>query len=287
MLRGQELTFGRFKASLLSDGLFRLDGGAMYGTVPKTLWCRHESPDEKNRIPLALGCLLIRTPRGRNVLVDAGLSSKYERDPKFLSIYAVDRSVTLRDELKSLGLAPSDIDIVVNTHLHFDHAGGDTEIDGDGVPVPTFPKARYVVQKLEWEDANKPHERSAASYQEANFAPLADAKVLELVDGDCELEPGLTVTRTGGHSRGHQVVRIESEGKTAVYLGDLVPTRAHVPLPYVMGYDLFPVDTMECKRRFYAEALEKDWTLLFQHDAGRRHAKLGFKDGRYFADIET
>ncbi|MEK7859470.1 MAG: MBL fold metallo-hydrolase [Elusimicrobiota bacterium] len=286
MLRLQRhgsLKIGRFEAHLLSDGTFRLDGGAMYGTVPRNLWCRHESPDEKNRIPLALGCLLIRTPSGRNVLVDAGLSSKYDANAKFKTIYAVDRSVTLRDELKARGLAPADIHLVINTHLHFDHAGGDTEFDDAGRPVPAFPNARYLIQKDEWEDANHPHERNAASYMEENFAPLEDKKVLELVSGDYEIEPGLRVTRSGGHTRGHQCVTIESEGQTAIYLGDLVPTRAHVPLPYVMGYDLYPVDTLECKRKFYAEALAKDWTLLFQHDVGRRSAKLVLHEGRYAA----
>ena len=277
------MKIGRFEALLLSDGTFRLDGGAMYGTVPRSLWCRHESPDEKNRIPLALGCLLIRTPSGRNVLVDAGLSSKYDANAKFKTIYAVDRSVTLRDELKARGLAPADIHLVINTHLHFDHAGGDTEFDDAGRPVPAFPNARYLIQKDEWEDANHPHERNAASYMEENFAPLEDKKVLELVSGDYEIEPGLRVTRSGGHTRGHQCVTIESEGQTAIYLGDLVPTRAHVPLPYIMGYDLYPVDTLECKRKFYVEALAKDWTLLFQHDVGRRSAKLVLHEGRYAA----
>lgn len=279
------LELGRFRAECLSDGSFRLDGGAMFGTVPKSLWERQEHADEKNRIPLSLGVLLIRTPRGHNILVDTGLSSKYDANVKFNRIYSVERT-PLRDQLKARGLSPSDIHLVINTHLHFDHAGGDTELE-DGKPVPAFPKARYLVQKDEWEDANSPHERSQASYMEENFAPLEDHKSLDLVSGDYEIEPGLRVKRSGGHTRGHQCVVIESEGRTGIFLGDLIPTRAHVPLPYIMAYDLYPVDTLECKRAFYAQAVERDWTLIFQHDVGRRHAKLGVHEGRYFAKTDA
>lgn len=286
VLREQELTLsvGRFRLALLSDGLFRLDGGAMYGVVPKTLWCRSEpETDDKNRILLDLGCLLITTPRGKNVLVDTGLSSKYDDNPKFKNIYAVDRLKTLRDSLKTQGLRAEDIDVVINTHLHFDHAGGNTE-KVDGKIVPAFPNARYLIQKKEWDAANHPHERNAASYLDENFAVLEDSGRLELVDGEAELEPGLKIVRSGGHSEGHQIVTIESEGRCGVYLGDLVPTRAHVPLPFVMAYDLHPVDTLEFKRRLYEKALAEDWLLLFDHDNKRRHARLS-KDasGRYTA----
>ncbi len=277
------MKIGRFEAHLLSDGFFRLDGGAMFGVVPKSLWCRHEDVDSSNRVLLELGSLLIKTPSGKNVLVDAGLSSKYDKDPKFLSIYAVERKKTLRDSLKEHGLAPADIHLVINTHLHFDHAGGDTEFDAAGKPVPAYPNARYVVQKLEWEDANHPHERNAASYFDMNYAVLHEKKVLELVDGEAELEPGLKAVRTGGHGRGHQGVLIESEGQAAFYLGDTVPTRAHIPLPYIMAYDLYPLDTLDFKRKLYERALKGGWTLFFDHDRSLRSAKLAFTDGRYKA----
>lgn len=276
------LTVGRFEAHTLSDGTFRLDGGAMFGTVPKTLWSRCCHADESNRIPLALGVLLLKTPKGKNVLVDAGLSSKYDQNAKFKKIYAVERPRTLRDELKGLGLEPKDIDVVINTHLHFDHAGGDTELV-DGKVRLQFPNARYIVQKLEWEDANHAHERNQASYLEENFGPLAGSPQLELVDGEFELEPGLKVLRSGGHTRGHQVVTLESEGQKAIYLGDLVPTRAHVPLPWIMGYDLYPVDTLEAKRGLLSKAAEEGWTLIFQHDVERRHSKVAYVDGRLAA----
>ena len=280
------MKIGGFEAVLLSDGTFRLDGGAMFGTVPQTLWCRHDKPDEKNRIALALGCLLIKTPKGRRILVDTGLSSKYDDNPKFKSIYSVDRPVTLRGELKKIGLAPSDIQLVINTHLHFDHAGGDTEFNDTGMPVPAFPKARYLIQKEEWDDANHPHERNQASYMAENFAPLQEARQLDLVEGEYEIEPGLKVIQSGGHTQGHQCVLIESQGETALFLGDLVPTASHIPLPYIMGYDLYPVDTLESKRALYAKAAEGDWTLLFQHDVRQRAAKIEKVDGRYAAKVE-
>ncbi len=274
------MKIGRFEVHLLSDGRFRLDGGAMFGVVPKTLWERSDPPDEKNRVALELGCLLIRTPRGKNVLVDTGLSSKYDKNEKFRRIYAVERPATLGDALRSLGLAPSDIDYVINTHLHFDHAGGNTELGGDGKPSPQFPKARYVIQKEEWEDAQSPHERNQASYLPENYAPLDEHKQLELVTGEFELEPGLKVLRSGGHTRGHQCVMIESEGRRAIYFGDLIPTMSHVPLPWIMAYDLFPVHTLEAKRGLLERALKEEWTLLFQHDPRQRAGKLVERDGR-------
>ncbi|MBI4386234.1 MAG: MBL fold metallo-hydrolase [Elusimicrobia bacterium] len=281
MLRreGRMIALGRFKLHQLSDGVFRLDGGAMFGVVPKILWNRASPADEHNRIALNLGCLLIQTPTGKNVLVDTGLSSKYDRNKKFLDLYSVRRSPTLRDQLKNLGLTPNDIHLVINTHLHFDHAGGDTELI-DGKPAPQFPRAKYIVQKEEWEDANSAHERNKASYLPENYAPLEEAKALEFVSGEFEIEPGLKVIRSGGHTRGHQCVLVESEGRTAIFFGDLVPTRAHMPLPYIMGYDLYPVDTLEAKRDLLGRAKEQAWLLLFQHDPEQRAGYLAQADGR-------
>ncbi len=281
------LKVGRFELFPLSDGTFRLDGGAMFGVVPKTLWSRENPADESNRIPLCLGSLLIRTPQGRNVLVDTGLSSKYDGNRKFTGLYAVERPSTLREGLKSLGLLPQDIHLVINTHLHFDHAGGNTEFSDKKVPVPAFPNARYLIQKEEWVDANSPHERNQASYFTENFEPLESAKLVDLVSGDYEIEPGLHAVRSGGHTHGHQCVKIQSEGETAVFLGDLIPMRSHIPLPWIMAYDLYPVDTLEVKREMLARALAENWTLIFQHDVGLRHAKLDFRNGRYSARIDA
>lgn len=282
--RGSDaVNIGRYEITLLSDGSFALDGGAMFGTVPKTLWCRHHPADEKNRIPLALGCLLIRTPQGRNILVDTGLSSKYDQNAKFRDIYKVERPTPLLETLRAQGLSAGNIDLVINTHLHFDHAGGNTEFDASGKPQPAFPRARYLIQRDEWQDALNPHERNRASYMSENFGPLEKAGLLELVSGDYEVEPGIKVIRSGGHTRGHQCVLIESSGQAGLYLGDLVPTRTHVPLPYVMGYDLYPMDTLEAKRSLFTQAAEKNWTLLFQHDIQKRLAKVENVDGRFVA----
>jgi glyoxylase-like metal-dependent hydrolase (beta-lactamase superfamily II) len=213
-------------------------------------------------------------------LVDTGLSSKYDGNLKFHKIYCVDRSRTLRHGLAECGLTPSDIHYVLNTHLHFDHAGGNTEIGPDGKILPQFPKARYVVQKEEWEDAQSPHERNLASYLKENYEPLDDCKALELVSGEFAFEPGLKVIRSGGHTRGHQCIMIESEGQTAIFFGDLIPTRSHVPLPWIMGYDLFPVHTLEAKRSLLARAKKENWLLLFQHDPLQRAGYIKEADGR-------
>ena len=275
------MKLGRFEVYPLSDGTFRLDGGAMFGVVPKVLWERSDAPDERNRILLGLGCLLVKTPRGKWALIDTGLSDKYARDAKFLKIYAVERKRTLFDGLKERGLSPDDISLVINTHLHFDHCGGNTVWDGGGDRATcAFPKARYIVQKDEWHDATHPHERNQASYLTENFAALDEEKRLDLVEGEFELEPGFKVLKSGGHTRGHQCALIESEGRAALFLGDLIPTRSHVPLPWVMAYDLYPVDSLEAKRRLLALAEERGWTLIFQHDARQTMGTLARIDGR-------
>lgn len=277
------IPLGRFKLHMLSDGRFRLDGGAMFGVVPKTLWDRCCHADDRNRISLELGVLLIQTPSGKNVLVDTGLSSKYDGNAKFSKIYAVERPKPLRSGLKALGLAPEDIDVVINTHLHFDHAGGDTEFEADGKPRLAFPRAHYVIQKWEWEDAQHAHERNQASYLPENFEPLDGSRALELVSGEFEIEPGLKVLRSGGHTRGHQCVLIEDAGAAALFLGDLIPTRSHVPLPWIMAYDLYPLDTLEEKRKLLDLARQRDWLLLFQHDPLQRSARLREVDGKIVA----
>jgi glyoxylase-like metal-dependent hydrolase (beta-lactamase superfamily II) len=263
----------------LSDGSFRLDGGAMFGVVPKVLWQRCCPADELNRIPLSLTCLLIRA-HGKNILVDTGLGSK--EDPRFKEMFAVDRAVSLELSLKRLGLSRDDIDLVINTHLHFDHAGGNTMDNGSGTLVPAFPKARYVVQRGEYDDAVQANERTRASYRRDNFLPITEADRWDLLDGDTELLPGITAMVTQGHTRYHQGIKIESEGRTAFYLGDLIPTVCHLPLPYIMGYDLSPLQTLETKRWVLDRAFEEKWLLLFEHDpivqAGRVQRDT---DGKY------
>jgi len=253
---------GAFDIQPVTDGRFRLDGGAMFGVVPKILWEKCCQPDEQNRISLGLNCLLIRAGR-KNILVDTGLGDK--EDAKFQEIFAVERIPTLRDSLKMQGLQPEDIHMVVNTHLHFDHAGGNT-VRENGAIVPTFPRAKYFVQGGEYEDAARANERTRASYRRENFTPVAHVDQWEFMDGETELVPGVSVVVTEGHTRHHQSIKIESEGQIAFYLGDLIPTVSHLPLPYIMGYDLYPLQTLETKRWVLDRALSENWLLVFEHD---------------------
>lgn len=275
------MKLGAFEIYPVMDGRFRLDGGAMFGVVPKALWQKCCPADELNRIPLSLTCLLIRA-HGRNILVDTGLGDK--EDAKFQSLFAVERTATLQESLKQHGLSRNDIHMVINTHLHFDHAGGNT-VHGQGAPVSTFPKATYYVQQGEYEDATGANERTRASYRRDNFTPVAQLNQWEFLQGDRELLPGITAVVTSGHTRFHQSVKIESEGRIAFFLGDLIPTVSHLPLPYIMGYDLYPIQTLDTKRWVLDQAFEGNWLLVFEHDpliqAGHVRKDV---EGKYFLE---
>lgn len=257
------MKLGAFDIAPVRDGRFRLDGGAMFGVVPKVLWQKCCPADELNRIPMSLTCLLIRA-HGKNILVDTGLGDK--EDAKFCSMFAVERTPSLHDSLKQQGLSRDDIHLVINTHLHFDHAGGNTIKYDDDQLLSTFPKAVYHVQRGEYEDAARANERTRASYRRDNFTPIAHVNQWEFLNGDTELLPGITAVVTAGHTRFHQSVKIESEGETAFFLGDLIPTVSHLPLPYIMGYDLYPIQTLETKRWVLDRAFEGNWLLVFEHD---------------------
>lgn len=256
-------TVGDARVSVLHDGTIALDGGAMFGVVPRVVWEKRDPPDERNRVTLGLNVALIESG-GKRVLVDTGMGDRWSE--KEVRMYGIDRSTTLLGGLRTRGLGPEDIDVVVNTHLHFDHAGGNARREGEGV-VPTFPRARYVVQRGEWEDARHPHERSRASYREDDFVPVAQAGQLDLIDGETEVAPGVRAVPVGGHTTHHQMVVVQSGGETLVVPTDLLPTASHLPLPFVMGYDLFPVATLEAKRRLLHAAVEGGWRILFYHDA--------------------
>lgn len=256
------MKLGAFDIQPVTDGRFKLDGGAMFGVVPKVIWETCCQADEQNRIQLGLNCLLIRA-RGKNILVDTGLGDK--EDAQFRDMFAVERIPTLRDSLKTYGLQPEDIHMVINTHLHFDHAGGNT-VRENGAVVSTFPRAKYFVQRGEYEDAARANERTRASYRRENFTPIAHVDQWEFLDGDLELLPGVSVVITEGHTRRHQSIKVESEGQIAFYLGDLIPTVSHLPLPYIMGYDLYPLQTLETKRWVLDRALQENWLLVFEHD---------------------
>ncbi len=271
------IPIGDIRVHVLSDGRFRLDGGAMFGVVPRVVWEKTDPADEKNRVDLALNVALIEAG-GKRILVDTGMGDKWGEKER--GIYALDRSTHLLASLRAIGLGPEDIDVVINTHLHFDHAGGNTR-NLDGRVVPTFPKARYVVQLGEWEDATRPHERNRASYLEENYVPLAAARQLDTVQGELELAPGVRVMPVGGHTAYHQMVVVESRGETLAIPTDIVPTASHLPLPFIMGYDLFPLGTLETKRRLLARALDEQWSLLFYHDPRVAVAKIRRLEDKY------
>jgi glyoxylase-like metal-dependent hydrolase (beta-lactamase superfamily II) len=268
--------FGDLELISLTDGTFRLDGGAMFGIVPKPLWERRTRADARNRIPLGLRPLLVRGDR--TLLIDAGIGDKM--DAKSVEIFDIDRSRNLLHSLAAAGVAPGDIDIVLASHLHFDHAGGFTTRDEGGRIVPTFPRARYVVRTGEWDDAAHPHERNRASYLEENFKPLADFGLLDLVASNASIMPGVRVVRTGGHTMHHQIVVIESGGETAIFAADLMPTSAHVDAPWIMGYDLYPMDTLRFKRTFIREAITHEYLVFFEHDPEIAAGFIRESDGR-------
>jgi glyoxylase-like metal-dependent hydrolase (beta-lactamase superfamily II) len=256
------MRFGDLELIPLFDGFFRLDGGAMFGVVPKPLWQRRAPADERNRIRLGLRPLLVRGEK--TMIIDAGIGGKM--DPKSADIYGIDRTRNLAHSLTEAGVKPEDIDIALASHLHFDHVGGFTTLTSEGALVPTFPRARYVARTAEWEDATHPHERNRASYLPENFVPLKEAGVLELVPEDAEIMKGVRVVRSGGHTMHHQGVMIEAAGRTAVFTADMMPTTAHVDEPWIMGYDLYPMDTLAFKRAFVREAIEREYLIFFEHD---------------------
>lgn len=254
------------RVTTVDAGSLWLDGGAMFGVVPKPLWSRRTESDENNRIPLAMRCLLVETADHR-VLVDTGVGSK--EGEKFQEIYRIDNAgspTRLEDSLRALGTEPADIDVVLSTHLHFDHAGGNTLVGDDGEPTAAFPNAVYRVRRDEWEFAHLDNERVKASYIPANFDPLEREGRIEFIEEDGEVVPGIEVRRTPGHTPGHQSVLIGQGERRLFYLADLVPTVAHLPLPWIMGYDVEPLVTLESKRQELGLAIAEGWTLAFEHD---------------------
>ena len=276
---------GRLRCHTLEGGLQRLDGGAMFGVVPKPLWERQIAPDERNRIPLAMRCLLVEHPDGL-VLIDTAVGTK--EDQKFRDIYGIESAgreapSQLEDALRQLGHGPDTVAWVINTHLHFDHAGGNTfraPIEGgedEGALKLTFPNATYVVQRGELEFARNTNERTRASYLPANFEPIATAGKFRLLNGDQQILPGISARLTPGHVPWHQAVLVEDGGETTAFVADLMPTSAHMRLPWIMGYDLEPLRTLETKRTILREAVQQEWRLVFEHDPvvawGRVRAK--------------
>jgi glyoxylase-like metal-dependent hydrolase (beta-lactamase superfamily II) len=272
------LTLGDLKLTMLNGGNFRLDGGAMHGVVPKTLWSKLVSCDALNRCEYTTRCLLVEAGNQR-ILIESGNGDKFP--PKLKDIYGIDHDRSIGDALAEVGLEPAAIDMVVMTHLHFDHCGGTTRRNARGTLEPVFPRARHVIQRREWQDATNAHERNRASYLGDNFLPLEAAGLLQLCDGETEIAPGVRVLRTPGHTEGHQSVLLGSpDGPKALFLGDVVPTAVHTRLPWVMAYDLEPARTLETKRALFQRAIEEDWLMVWGHDRDHTAGRLGpDKDG--------
>jgi len=254
------LTLGDFELTVFSDGTYFLDGGNFFGVVPKVLWEKKMKPDERNRVPVGLNSLLIRDGK-HTVLVETGIGNKL--DPRMAKIFAP--QAKLMENLAAAKVAPEDIDVVINTHLHFDHCGWNTVRQGDQV-VATFPKAQYYVQEGEWRHGSQQTERDRVSYLSENYDPLIQAGKMHLLQGDQELLPGISVKVYPGHTRHMQAVMVKSQGKRACYISDLIPTTAHLDLTWVMAFDLFPLETIESRKRVYEYALPEKWLMIFTHD---------------------
>ena len=257
-------TIGDFELTIVSDGTYFLDGGAFFGVVPKTMWSRKATADEQNRLDAGLNSLLIRTDT-KTILVETGIGNKLPE--KLVQIYK--QPAHLLDNLHAAGVAPEDIDIVINTHLHFDHCGWNTVRRGDGF-VATFPNAKYYAQRGEWEHGRRQLERDAISYMSPNYDPLVESGQMELIAGDREIVPGVSVKVFPGHTANMQAVIVSSgaggEKKTACYISDLIPTSWHLDLTWVMAFDVFPLDTIESKKNYYARAISERWLTVFTHD---------------------
>ncbi len=272
-------SLGDARLTMINGGEFRLDGGAMHGVVPKTIWSTLVSCDDRNRCTYSTNCLYLELD-GKRILIETGNGDKFPA--KLRDIYGIDHDRSIGNALDEIGVAPEAIDIVIFTHLHFDHCGGATRRTATGFE-PVFANAIHYVQQAELHAAEHPHERNRASYLAENIGPLKDAQLLRTIDGRHQLLPGLTLIPTPGHSHGHQSVLIESGNETALFLGDVVPTALHVRLPFIMGFDLNVEQTLEAKRSLWKQAEKGNWLLLFGHD--RHHgARLERNDrGQWIA----
>lgn len=265
------MIFGDFELNLLTDGEFKLDAGAMFGIVPKPLWTNERAADERNRMTLACHCPLIRV--GKHViLIDCGLGRKW--NDKQRGIYAIDPRPRLIEELAAVGVKPSDITILIHTHLHLDHAGWNTQLNARGELEPVFVNARHLVERRELDVARRPNELQRGTYLAENITPIDTEKGWETFDETCEPIPGVSVFRTGGHTAGNCAVRIESGDQRALFIGEMMPTTAHRHLPWIMAYDLYPLDTLEQKRRLFKECVEKNTLILLNHDATAMAVRL-------------
>ena len=272
------MKFGDYRVEIVPDCEFRLDGGAMFGVVPRNLWSQTFPPDEQNRIRMNMNCVFIDTG-SEKILIETGIGDKWSE--KHRAIYGIDRKRSLDESLQTIaGVNANEVTIVINTHLHFDHAGGNTKLDQSGTPAPSFPNARHFISRAEYEHAEAPSERDRASYLAENWQPLKASGQMELKDADYEVMPGLRMETYAGHNRSMQCWRLDRGGQTLFGFADLVPTRAHVPFAWIMGYDLYPVKTLEAKKRLLPQAAREGWMCLFYHDPDQPLCHLIERDGK-------
>lgn len=274
------MILGDLKLRTLSDGSFRLDGGGMFGIVPKVLWEKKVEPDPKNRIPMGMHCLLIQDG-ARNILVETGTGSKLSA--KETEIYAVERKMNLEKSLGFAGLKPEDIHDVFITHLHFDHAGGATKRDLDGKIIPTFPNAKYHLQRGAWEEAENAPQFNKRSFIPENYRPLKDHDRVHWLEGAADLSPSVRIEVSGGHTQFHSCVLLSSQGRRAIFFGDLVPTTAHVRGPYIAAYDQYPLETLKRKTQWIDEAIKEKWICFFYHDS---KTPMAYLDRRQDGNVE-
>jgi len=289
-MRGEQLKLGEFEILPVSDGPIKLDGGGMFGIVPKPLWSKFIPADDRNRITIGSTCMLVRTPHD-NVLVETGVGRKLSR--KMREIYGISENVTLEKSLRQHGLKPEDITAVIVTHLHFDHAGGCTRLtsdeyreSSDKVPhcVPAFPNARYYIQRGEWLAATDPNPATRATYQLENCLPLESAGLLELLDGDCELLPGIRVKVLPGHNAHHQSIVVESQGEGIVCIGDTAPLTINLRPAYNTAFDHEPLRTMESKAMLFDEIIRNNWIAWFYHEP--KYTAVTLKHGKEHAEVD-
>lgn len=278
------MQLGDFRIEVVPDTEFRLDGGAMFGIVPRVLWEKVSPPDEANRIRLQTNCLFIETAT-QKILIETGIGEKWTE--KQIKMYGIFRQKPFAETLFDVtGCKPEDITIVVNTHLHFDHAGGNTILNAEGKAIPQFPNARYFICQAEYAHAESPTERDRGSYIPADWQPLKETGQLELKPDTYEITAGITMETTRGHNASMQTARLASAGQTLYHFADLIPTRAHINLPWIMGYDLYPLDTLDNKKKLLPQALENDWLCYFYHDPDAPLCRL-IKDSGKLKTVKT
>jgi glyoxylase-like metal-dependent hydrolase (beta-lactamase superfamily II) len=264
------LTLGDFELNIFSDGTYRLDGGAFFGVIPKTMWSRRVAANEQNYVTAGLNSLLIRTGK-QTVLVETGMGNKLS--DRMIKFYG--QPAQLLNNLSVAGIAPEDIDIVINSHLHFDHCGWNTTRDKNGTIVPTFPRAKYYAPEGEWQYARHPSERDSISYISDNYDPLVASGQMTLLKGGEEIVPGISVKTFPGHTASMQGVIVTSKGRTACYISDLIPTTAHIDLAWGMSFDLYPLQTIESKKEYYAKSIPEKWLTVLTHDPKTPWAYIG------------